>query len=96
VHVEATGTHLVVARRVDVEEGGRLAGRGVEAEGAPSKVAVVPLLGAVLLFDHAGRLVEVLLRDVALEHVGRLADVIVHADQDQVIGIDHGYPLRGR
>ncbi len=85
VDVEAARPHLVVAAGVDVVHLARLARHGVQAHVASADVAVVPLLDAVGLDDHPRRAVLVLGGDVGVEHVGRLGDVVVHADQDQIV-----------
>ena len=48
-----------------------------------------PLLDAVVAHHDVGHPVGVLGRHVALEHVGRFDDVVVDADQDQVVEL-HG------
>jgi hypothetical protein len=89
VHVVAPGAHLVVGQRVHVEELGGLAGHRIQPEIATADVAVPPLLRAVLLGHDAGHVLAVLLRDVGLEHVGRLTDVVVDTHQDHVVAA-HG------
>src|SRR6266540_4261248 len=85
VDVVATRAHVLVARRVDVEHLRWLARDRVEAEVAAAEVAVEPLLGAVGLVDDARHPVAVLRRDVGVEHVGGLADVVVDRDEDQLV-----------
>ena len=56
-------------------------------------LAVVnPRHGAVVAADEPRRLVRVLALDATLEHVRRLDDVVIDADQDQVIDV-HGSSL---
>ena len=59
----------------------RLAGDGVEAEIAAPDVAVLPLLDALVVLDDPRRLVELARRDMRVEHVSRLADVVIDADR---------------
>ena len=60
---------------------------GVEAAHAGRPAPVDPLLDAVVADDHVRRLVGLLRRHVPLEHVGRLDDVVVDADQDHVVDV---------
>jgi hypothetical protein len=99
-HVEDAGvdlvaprTHLVVRDRIDVEVLGRLARHRVEAEVAALHVAVPPLLAAGVVGDDTRRELAVLLRHVAVEHVGRLAYVVVDTDEDHVVGTHGGAPV---
>ena len=55
VYVVATGAHVLVAQRVDVEVLGRLARDRVEAEVPAADVAVVPLLRPVGFVDDTRR-----------------------------------------
>src|SRR5439155_13949386 len=48
-----------------------------------------PGVRTVLTVDEAGGVVPPAVGDVALEHVGRLDDVVVDADQDEILGA-HG------
>ncbi len=86
VDVVATRTHVLVAGRVDVEHLRRLPRDRVEPEVPAPDVAVVPLLRPVGLVDDAGHLVAIPLGYVRVEHVSRLADVVVDRDQDEVVG----------
>src|SRR5205807_9471546 len=52
-----------------------------------TEVAVVPLLRSVGLLDDTRRPVAILLRDVCVEHVRGLADVIVDRDQDELVAV---------
>ena len=87
VDVEAARAHLRVHRRVDVVHLAGLARHGVEAEVAPLLVPVPPLLEALGVGLHPGGSVPVLGRNVALEHVRRLGNVVVDTDQDHVVGL---------
>ena len=93
VDVETPRAHLVVARGVDVVHFARFARDGVQAHVPAADLAVVPLLDAVGLEDHPRGEVPVLRGDVCVEHVRGLGDVIVHADQDQIVLVHCGTPL---
>jgi hypothetical protein len=41
----------------------------------------------IVLVDHLGRALEVGLRELVREELGRLHDVVVDADQDEVVGV---------
>ena len=83
VHVVATGAHVLVAQRVDVEELRRLARDRVQSEVPAADVAVVPLLRAVGFVDDTRRRLAVPRGNVRVEHVRRFADVIVDRDEDE-------------
>ena len=104
---DAVGVHVldaevdVVAALADLVEGGRLhavllgwATRDrVEADVRDLDALVDPDVGAVVLVDHAGHFVAVLRGHVdVVPHVGRLHNVVVDADEDEVFG-SHGAPL---
>ena len=63
----------------------RLSRDGIQAHVASADLAVVPLLDAVGLEDHPRGAVLIGGGNVRVEHVGRLGDVIVHADQNQIV-----------
>ncbi len=92
VHVVAAGPHLVVAAGIDVEVLRVLPGNRVEAQVAALQVAVPPLLDAPLVGAHLGCELLVFRRDMVVEHVGRLGDVVIDADQNDVVRV-HGSPL---
>ena len=69
-----------------------LARDGVEAEVSALQVAVPPLLDAPLVGLDTRCTILVLGRHMGVEHVGRFGDVVVDADQDQVIGVHLGGP----
>src|SRR5262249_16895927 len=93
VDVVAAGTHLVVPHGFDVEHLRRFAGHGVEPDVAGGAYpAVVPDLRSTGFLHDARHVLAVRGGDVRLEHVGRLADVIVDRDQDQVVA-RHGAPF---
>ncbi|CAB4816924.1 unannotated protein [freshwater metagenome] len=87
VYVEAARTHFVVAARVDVEHLAGFAGHGIEAEIATLDVAVPPLLDAALVGEDPRRLGLVTGRNMRVEHGGRFGDVIVDADEDEIVGL---------
>ena len=95
----AAGTHVldafggVVAALADLVETLRLesvlllgpAGDRVERDVGNDGVAELPGIRAVGIVHEPRRLVLVLLREVVLEHVRRLDDVVIDADQDHVV-----------
>ena len=94
VDVPATGPDLV-------ERGGlhavlflRPTGHGVERDVAELGPLVEPRARPVGPGHELRCQVDVLRREPALEHVGRLDQVVVHADQDQVIYIHQKPPCR--
>ena len=93
VDVEASRPHLVVARGVDVVHLPGFACDGVQAHVPSANLAVVPLLDAVGLEHHPGGAVLVLCGNVRIEHVGRLGDVVVDADQDQIVLVHAAHPF---
>ena len=93
VHVEAAGPQLGVGARVEAPLLRGPAHGGGHAEGRARLLALEdPLVDAVLVAHHLGRLVQPLLRHVVLVHVGRLDHVVVDADQDHVVEV-HGVLL---
>ena len=94
VDLKAPRTHVVVAARVDVVHRRGFAGDRVQPEVAALLVPVPPLLEATLVRLDPRREVLVALGHVLVEHVGRLGDVVVHADQDHVLGSSHGCSFR--
>jgi hypothetical protein len=90
----------VVAAVADLVEGGRLhavlLGRPARDRVQPDvrdlAAFVRPDVAAVVLPDDARRDVDVLGREAALEHVGRLDGMVVHAHQDHVVET-HALPL---
>ena len=93
VDVVATGPHVLVAVRVDVEHLGRLAGHRVQPQVPAPDLPVVPLLRAVGLVDDPRGQLAVLLGHVRIEHRRGLGDVVVDRDEDQVVlRRGHGCP----
>ena len=93
IDVEAARAHLVVAGCVDVVHLAGFSCDGVQAHVPPADLAVVPLLDTVGLDDHPGGAVFVFRGDVRVEHVRRLGDMVVHADQDQIVLVHAALPL---
>ena len=92
VHVEAPRTQLGVGPGVEAPLLTRPADRRRHAEGRRGGRALeVPLVDAVVVADHLGRLVAPLGGHVALEQVRWLDHVVVDADQDHVVHL-HGLP----
>ena len=97
VHVAHALVDVVRALADLVERGGleavllgRTAGDRVEPDVGDGGALELPHVGVHLVdVDHAGRALEVGLRHVALPHVGRLDDVVVDADEDEVVQV-HG------
>ena len=85
LHVVGALADLVEARRVDAVLLGRAAGDRVEPDVRDVEVEELPDVGAVVLVHDVRRDVLVLRREVVLEQVGRLDDVVVDADEDQVV-----------
>ena len=98
----------VVRAAADLVERGRLeavllrrsAGDRVEPDVGDLGALERPDVGVHLVFvDHARRALEVGLRHVPLEEVGRLDHVVVDADEDEVVHVHAGLPrsrVRGR
>ena len=84
LHVVGARAQLVEARRVHAVFLGRPAGDRVEADVRDVEVEELPHVGAVGAVLDARRDVLVLRGQVVLEHVGRLDDVVVDADEDHV------------
>ena len=82
VDVPATRTHLVIARRIDVEILTGLSGHSIETEIATLEVAIPPLFNSVLVGENPWRELFVLRRHVCIEHVGWLSDVVIDTDQN--------------
>ena len=85
VDVEATDADLVERGRLDPVLLNGSADYGVEADVGGVHPAEAPDLGAVVSAEHLRCLVGEPLRQAALEHVGRLHDVIVHAHEHHVL-----------
>ena len=94
-HVVGALAQLVEAGRVHAVFLGRPARHRVEPDVGDVDVEELPRVGAVGAVLDPGRDVLVLRGEVLLEHVGRLDDVIVDADQDEVFGA-HGRSIRAR
>ena len=101
-HVEHALLHVVGALAELVEAGGvhpvflgRAAGDRVEPDVRDVEVEELPGVGAVLAVLDPRRDVAVLRREVLLEHVGGLHDVVVDTDENEVFGA-HGLSIRGR
>ena len=92
----------VVATVADLGEGGRLhavllpgsAGDGVEPDVRDLLAVVPPDVGSIVLLHDARRDVAPLGREMSIEHGGRLDDVVVHADQDEVFDLHDAPSLR--
>ena len=96
VHVVAAGSDLVEALRLEAVLLLGSTGHGVERRGLHDDLAERPDVGALVVADQLGRPVLVLGVEVVDEQVGRLDDVVVDADQDEVVGSEHGVPLAMR
>src|ERR1700712_177999 len=83
--VVATGPHLVVAAGIDVEKLRRFAGPRIEAQVSTLDLAVPPLLDTAIVGDNPRGQAVPPFRNVPIEHVSRFGDVVIDADQDQVI-----------
>ena len=95
VDVPAALPHLVEGRGLEAVLLGRAADDGVEPDVGELLALEEPGVAAVLPPDEPGRLRPPPLGQVALEHVGGLDDVVVDADQDQVLHA-HGSMLARR
>ena len=84
LHVVGALAQLVEAGRVHAVFLGRPAGDRVEPDVRDVEVEELPHVGAVGAVLDPRRDVLVLRRQVVLEHVGRLDDVVVDADQDEI------------
>ena len=91
-HVVAAGPDLVEALRLEAVLLLGPAGHRVEGGRLHDDLAELPDVGALVVADELGRPVLVLGLEVVDEEVGRLDDVVVDADQDEVVGIEHGFP----
>jgi hypothetical protein len=97
VDVEAARAHLAEAGGLDAVLVRRATGDGVEADVGRLLALEHPGVGAVVLGDDLGGLVLPAGGDVAVEHVRRLDDVVVHRHQDQVVDVHAGLLMgRGR
>jgi hypothetical protein len=92
VNVITARSHFVVAAGVDVEEFRGLAGHSVETQIATFDIAVPPLLDSELVGSNFGRPIKVFRRDVVLEHILGLGNMVVDTDQYQVIRAHLGPP----
>ena len=92
--VVATGAHLGERLGVEAVLGGRAAGDGVEADVGQLGAVVGPHVDAVVALDQLRRLVPVLGRQVRVPHAARLDDVVVDRDQDEVVQLHGGPPVR--
>jgi hypothetical protein len=99
VHVADAGIDLVAAvAHLPERHGvhavllGRSAGDRVQPEVRAALVAPYPHVGPVRCADHTGPAVAPPLGKVALEDVGRLDDVVVDADEDQIVDL-HAAPI---
>ena len=82
-----TGTHLGETGRVAAPLLGRPAHDGVETAHPGLFALVHPLVDAVVVGEDDRCLIAILLGYVAQEHVGRFDDVVVDADEHQIIDI---------
>ncbi len=85
VDVVTTRADLVEALRLEPVLLFRATGDRVERDVGDDGVAELPGVRAVLVVHQARGVVDVLLRQVVLEHVGRLDGVVVDADQNHVV-----------
>jgi hypothetical protein len=96
VDVVATGPHLVEALRLHAVLRLGATGHGVEGGRLHDHLAERPHVGALVVADQLGRPVEVPRVEVVDEEIGWLDEVVVDADEDEVIDcvlpIEHGYP----
>ena len=84
--VPAALADLVERGRLDAVLLGRLAGDGVQPDVGDLVALVEPHVGAVVLVHELRRELLPLVGKVVVEERGRLDDVVVDADQDQVLG----------
>ena len=85
LHVVGARPQLVEARRVHPVFLGRTAGHRVEPDVRDVEVEELPAVGAVFAVLDPWRDVALYFAgQVVLEHVGRLHDVIVDADEDEI------------
>ena len=89
VDVVAAGPQLRERGRLHAVLLGRAARHGVQPHVGDLLALEHPEVGAVLLRDEPRRAILPLRGEVALPHVGRLADVVVDAHQDHVVHL-HG------
>ena len=87
--VEAPGPHLGVLGRVEVVLVGRAPGDRVEPDVGRALALELPDVTAAVGLDDVRDAVRVLRRPVLGEHAAGLDDVVVDADQDEVLGV-HG------
>ncbi len=92
VDVVAAGPHLVEALRLHAVLLLGAAGHGVERRGLHHDLAELPHVGALVVAHQLGRPVEVLGVEVVDEEVGRLDEVVVDTDEDEVVDFGHGQP----
>src|SRR5207248_6617043 len=83
----------VEARGVEAVLLGRATGDGVEPDVLRPLPLEEPVLAAVVVGEHLRGAVPVLRRDVPLEHVRRLDDVVVDTDEDEVFDVHPAPPL---
>ena len=91
VDVVATRAHLVERGRIDAVLFLRATGDGVQPDVRDRRAVERPHVVAVVGVRHTRCRIGVLLRNPALEHVGRFDDVVVDADEDHVLDL-HGHP----
>ena len=92
VDVVATGPHVVERLRVHRVLLGRTARDRVEPDVRQLRAHELPHVDAAVLAHEARRDLGVLLRQAALEQIGRLDRVVVDADQDEVFEAHGGVP----
>ena len=85
--VVRTGAHLVEPGGVETPLRLRPRHDGVQADDTGLVAAVHPAVDAVVVLHDPRRVVDVLGREAAVEHVGRLDDVVVDAHQDKIVNI---------
>jgi hypothetical protein len=91
VDVVAAGPHLREGQRVEPVLLRHATGDGVEADVGERGTLEHPDLAAVVLHLDERRPLGRLLRQAALEQVGRLDHVVVDAHQDQIVDL-HQHP----
>jgi hypothetical protein len=92
VDVVATRPHLVEALRLHAVLLLGPAGDRVERRGLHDHLAERPDIGPLVIAHELRRPVEELGVEVVDEEVGRLDEVVVDADEDEIIDFEHGYP----
>ena len=84
VNVEASRSHFAEPGGFDAVFVGRASGNRIEPDVRRLLTLKNPCLGAVVLGDHRWRPMTVRRRDVIIEHVRRLYDVVINRNQDQI------------